>query len=489
MKFRILTAIAITAMAISACDEDINTIGASLTAQTDKLNFSTGIYQAYSRSVSADSVFSRNNACYFGSAKDPETDTYVKCEFMSQFNSLDSYGESLAMIDKVLSVDENGEVVADSCELWLYFDKTACYGDTLTPLKMNVLELDKPLSDAKTYYSNFDLKREGYIREDGLKKSVVFSIANLTYSDSIRSSSGYVDIARVKLDKPYTAKDGQQYDNYGTYVLRNFYAHPEYFSSSYRFIHNVCPGFFFELADGKDVMTNISRMELKVDFSAKADTTVYRIDMNFASTAEVLQTNKVTNDDEAINKLLRDDCTYLKSPAGIFTEVTLPVEDICRQHANDSLLSVKIAFQRQNSEEVVNGNLIEVPSEILMVPKDSLNHFFESKSFYDNKTTYIASLLKNGYEFSNIGNLITWMETSRANGLASDPYWVEKHPNWNKVMLVPISLIQSTTTSYYGTSSTTTTGLRNQMSLASTKLKGGANTPIDVEVVFAKFNQ
>lgn len=491
MKFKKLTAIALTAMALMSCDEDMNTIGASLTEQTDKLQFTTGIYKATSRSISADSVYSRNNACYFGSAKDTETDTYVKCEFMTQFNTLDNYSQFFSEIDEILSVDDDGKVVSDSCELWLYFDKSKCYGDSLSPVKMNILELEQPLSDTRTYYSNFDPKREGYIRKNGLKKSIAFTMANLTYSDSLRQTSNYADIARISLNAPYISKSGLQYNNYGTYIMQNFFEHPEYFSSSYRFIHNICPGFFFELSDGKNVMTNISRMELITYFSARRDTVIYdHLNMVFASTAEVLQTNKVTNDEEAIGRLLEDDgCTYLKTPAGIFTEVTLPADEISEQHANDSLLRVKIAFQRQNSGETASNTLLSVPSTVVMVPKDSLNHFFESKSLYDNKRTYMATLSKNSYEFSNIGNLITWMATIKAKGLASDPNWLNSHPDWNKVVLVPVSLVQSTTSDYYGNTSTTTTGLRNMMSLSSTKLMGGADNPIDIEVIFAKFSQ
>ena len=53
---------------------------------------------------------------------------------------------------------------------------------------------------------------------------------------------------------------------------------------------------------------------------------------------------------KALEDLVNDNsCTYLKSPAGIFTEVTLPVDEISQAHANDSLLSVSVTFNRQNS--------------------------------------------------------------------------------------------------------------------------------------------
>ena len=51
MKPKFLTAIAITAMAIVSCSVDTDTIGSSLTNETDKLEFSTRSFQAFSRSV------------------------------------------------------------------------------------------------------------------------------------------------------------------------------------------------------------------------------------------------------------------------------------------------------------------------------------------------------------------------------------------------------------------------------------------------------
>ena len=91
MKSRLFTAIAFTAMAIISCTEDTESIGSSVTNETDKLIFSTGVYNATSRSIFADSVYSKSFDCYLGKVKDPETNSYVKNEFMAQFNMLENF--------------------------------------------------------------------------------------------------------------------------------------------------------------------------------------------------------------------------------------------------------------------------------------------------------------------------------------------------------------------------------------------------------------
>ena len=82
------------------------------------------------------------------------------------------------------------------------------------------------------------------------------------------------------------------------------------------------------------------------------------------------------------------------------------------------------------------------------------------------------------------------MANAKRNGMARDPEWTAKHPNWNKVMLVPVTLVQTTASSSYYGSSTTTTGIRHNMSLTSTRLVGGSNNahdPVMLNVVYSRF--
>ena len=484
MKLRLFTAIAVTAMAMISCSEDTGIIGSSITNDTDILNFSTGTYSATSRSILADSVYSKTFDCYFGKVKDPETNSYVKNEFMAQFNMLETF--KLPARDSILSRADDGDIAPDSCEIWLIIDRSNCYGDSLTPLKIKVQELAKPVEDGE-YYSNFSPIDAGYIRNGGIQKSSTFTLANLHYKDSIRNLSTYIDFANIKLNDPYTAKDGNVYKNYGTYIMRQYYEHPEYFKNSYSFIHTIMPGFNFQVTDGLGVMAKVKEIDLQFYYSYKADTTYYT-SMFLASTPEVLQTERVVNDHEALKRLVDDNsCTYLKAPAGIFTEVTLPVDDISQTHANDSLLSVSMTFQRENSGITGNNYPISIPGNILMVQKDSLYSFFENKTMYDYKSSYLATLSKNAYSFSNIGNLITQMARQKAEGLKSDANWVATHPDWNKVVLVPIATATTTSSDSYGNKTTTITGVYNQMGLSSTKLVGGPNAPIEVKVIYANF--
>ena len=123
-----------------------------------------------------------------------------------------------------------------------------------------------------------------------------------------------------------------------------------------------------------------------------------------------------------------------------------------------------------------------------MVPKDSLYSFFESGNLYNNKTSYMATwgysassgTTDNSYTFRNISGLISAMYHAKQNSPSA---------NWNKVVLVPISLATTSTTSSSGTSSTTVSKVSNDMSLTTTRLVRGTATdsPIKINVIYSKF--
>lgn len=487
MKRNLLAGMAVAMMALSACNDETIDIGSTLTGETDKFSVSKGEFKVTTRSVMADSVLLRSSYCYLGKAKDADTRSYVTSEFMTQFNLLESF--SLPSPDDIVT-RHDGMVAADSCQLELFYD-LATSTDTLSAMKIRASELEVPMEENRRYYSNFDPVAEGLIRTDGIRADKVFTLADQTLSAAKRSSnSDYLSTIKVKLNKPYTDKNGKSYNNYGTYLMQQYYQHPEYFKNSYTFNHNVCPGFFFSVVDGEGVYTEISEMSIRFYFqrkTSKADSTsTYAVAL--AGTEEILQTTKITNDKEKLKQLAADNtCTYIKAPAGLYTEVTLPVDDVFRGHENDSVLTAFVDFVRIN--DMSGDKSFSVPSNLMMVPKDSLTSFFETQKLPDSKMTYSTSLTKstNDYSFTNISQLLHRLANIKQAGLKSDPDWVAHHPNWNKVLLVPVQVIMTTTSS-----TTAVSSYEHCVSLASTKLVGGSESPDDpikLTVVYANFNK
>lgn len=475
---RLLTVLVIAALTFAACDDTTEGIGGSITNKIDNINISNSAFNVTTKSIVAGAVLSRNNTGLIGKMKDPETGNYVKGDYMTQLSVLPTF--SVDTLDYIKQAN-NGSIEADSCYLLVSYN--ASYGDTIAPMKVTAYEMTKPMSEDKEYYSNYDAFKEGWVSENNPHWSSNYNLSNT--SD--------VKNFKIYLNKPYTTKDGKTYKNYGSYIMQTYAEHPEYFKTNYKFLHNVCPGFYIKNVGGTGNMAKIWNTELIFYWTRhktiNKDSTAVSIGYNrFDGTEEVLQLNKIENDTENLKKLAsQEDWTYLKSPAGIFTEVTLPIDDIMKGHEKDTLNTATISFPRLNNADEDNPYNFATPSTILMVQKDSLQSFFEKSKLADNRTSYTASYsstgtYKNAYTFQNIANLVSAMYKNKGKG-----------GNWNKVVLVPVNVI--TTTQGY---TTVISKINHDMSLASTRLKRGVITtdsngketsPIQIKVIYSKFKE
>lgn len=483
---RLLTVLVIAALTFAACDETTEGIGGSITNKIDNINISNSAFNVTTKSIVADSVLSRNNTGLIGKMKDPQTGNYVKGDYMTQLSVLPTF--SVDTLDYIKQAN-NGSIEADSCYLLVSYN--ASYGDTIAPMKVTAYEMTKPMAENQEYYSNYDAFEKGWVSESNQHWSSNYNLSNT--SD--------VKNFKIYLNKKYK-KDGKTYKNYGSYIMQTYAEHPEYFKTNYKFLHYVCPGFYIKNVGGTGNMAKIWNTELIFYWTRKKtinkDSTAVSIGYNrFDGTEEVLQLNKIENDKKSMEKLAsQEKWTYLKSPAGIFTEVTLPIDDIMKGHEKDTLNTATISFPRLNNENEDNPYNFATPSTILMVQKDSLQSFFEKSKLADSRTSYTASYsstgtYKNAYTFQNIANLVSAMYKNKGKG-----------ENWNKVVLVPVNVI--TTTQGY---TTVISKINHDMSLASTRLIVGtddpnkdyttdektgkkvASGPIRIKVIYSKFKE
>jgi hypothetical protein len=481
MKIKSLTCLAVAALALTACDDTTDTIGNSMSEITDNLAISTDTFLVSTRSVKAGSVLSKNTTAYLGKIRDPETNAYITGDGMIQFNTLvDEAIPGFTIFppkDNIIG-KENNQVVADSCNMILFFDHY--YGDSLRAMTMTAYEMARPMEEGTNYYSDFDPMANGFVRTNGLQQTKVYSLFDSNVSESERSQTGYMNYIKINLDKPYTDKDGATYNNYGTYIMRKYYENPNYFKNSYSFIHNVVPGFYFKNTSGLGSMAYVSKSQINVYYRFNTKDSldkVYRGSASFPGTEEVLQTTNITNDANAIDRLVADNsCTYLKTPAGIFTEATLPVDEIMQGHDSENINTAKVVFTRINNTTTSKYSL-GIPKQLLMIPAAEINSFFEQGKIPDSKTSFVASYdsKSNTYTFGNIAGMITAMDKNR------------EAENWNKVVLIPVSTTQVQDSS---TGLTVIQRIVHDMSLTSTKLVGGSQNPyapITISVIYSKF--
>ncbi len=481
MNIKYWASLALASFFLVSCDDTTDNIGSSLIDNVDKLHITTDTFTVSTRSIVADSVLSRNMTGYLGKVRDPETGAYLSSSFMTQFYSPENF--SFPDKDSIQSRDELGEVMADSCDIRLYYN--GFYGDSLATMKMSVYELTKPVEEQKFFYSNFNPEKE-YINGNENKTNKVYTLVDLNVDEKTRYSKDYMPAIRISLDKEY-----------GTKILKAYYDNPNAFKNAYSFIHDVMPGFYFKSVGGLGSMAYISLSQLNVYFrhkttttasdGTKRDTIITSVGA-FPGTEEVLQTTTVSNDKSTLQKLVSDNsCTYLKSPAGIFTEMRIPVKEIVEKqyigedgktysHKNDTINSAKVVLTRINNAQDSEYTLA-IPQTLLILPKADMYSFFEKKKVADFKTSFLATYNSstNTYTFNNIGGLVKYLYENGDRTKA----------DWDKVVIIPVKTT-------YNTTSTTKEliAVNHDMSLASTRLVGGLESKygdIKISVIYSKF--
>lgn len=471
----------ISLLFFSACTEDTDTIGTTLTDVEKTFNDTSYVYPVTSSSVKASNVFSRTRNGYLGMMKDIETGCYLTCNYMTQmrtmgkfqFPGIDSVYINPAKYDP--TIEKYKQIEADSCCLELYI--LSAIGDSLSPMKVSVHDMIKPYEEGVTYYVDFDPEQQGMVRtgSGAVNSCLTYTTSNHVYSDTQRASSSYSNHISIGLNDPYTDKDDptKTYKNYGTYLMRKFYdpATSSNFLNQYNFTHNICPGFYIKHEGGIGNIATIYVARLIVYFTSSIDNSV--MSSAFGGTEEVIQKSTLYQSGTQLQKLIDDaSCTYIKSPAGIWTELELPVEDIMNGHETDTLNTARMFIPRINNTTLSDYSF-KVPQTILMVPTDSVSYFFENKMVANYRNTYLSSYASktNGYTFGNISILISNMYKNKVAGNAS--------ANWNKVTLIPVETTYSTVSS----SSTVLTKVTHDMSMSSTKLQ---KDDIKISVIYSR---
>lgn len=465
-------------LAVSGCDEDTGTLG--IYPNNDAVSHSTAVYNFITRSVSMDNVLCNSTNCFLGNIIDPETNSQIQADFAAQFHTFENhkFPKKEVMFPQDGKDYSNESVSCDSCEIRIFFDSYYGDGNSLMKLEVYPLDINNIIEENQEIYSNVDL---GQFVKKGTEPLAVkmFTPIDYTLSDADRNSTSHNKNIQIKLPKEY-----------GDYLLNAYYTDPDNYKDSYSFIRNVCPGFYFKLKNGSGAMINVKVSALNVYFTyydaEKTDTT-YNGYSRFAATPEVIQATKFNNSD--LQDLVNDEsCTYLKTPAGICTEVTLPITEIYESHQTDSVSKARLTLTRINNKRPSDFSL-GIPQKLLLVRKDEMNTFFSERKVSDSRTSYTTTFdaVYNTYTFENICRLVSFCNKEKLDGMKlqgiSEEEWEKANPNWNKVVLIPVDI--TTTQDSYGY--TKEVSITHDMNMNSVRLVGGKNAIQQIQVIYSRF--
>jgi hypothetical protein len=388
----------------------------------------------------------------------------------------------------------------------LILSYSSYFGDSLTASRMSVYQLDKALDKEAAYYTDIDPTK--YYSQSGLLGRKAYTAVDLSQTDSVRSLSTYVpsltfvlsnEIGQSILDKSRECeKNGTDFSKEFMNLFKGIYVKSDYGDGTILYIDQIALNVIYECYVRDSDTGEILKMADEV-----TDSTAYSY-RSFVSTKEIIQANSFKSDKSVINnKVNETGWTYLKTPAGIYTQATLPLAKFEEKLSNDTLNVVKLAFTNYN--QVSDGTSafeMSAPDYVLLVREKDKDAFFKENKIADDVTSYLAQhngINTNQYVFSNLSQLVSYcLEEKRGaveqlanfgkiddvtdeNGqpVTTIEKWMEV-TKWDKVAIIPVTVDTD--------SSSNIVSVLNDLKPGYTKLKGGSTGgALDLEVTYTSF--
>ena len=463
MKLKYLYA-GLLATLIYSCDDTTTGIGDSTIAAGDSISAGAVIYNVHTRSILADSVYARTSTAYLGKYTDPQFGEF-SADFIAQFNCTDNF-EFPETVQEITSI-----------KMRMFYDNY--FGDSSNAMRMQIDTLDKviPEKELSTFYTSVDPAQ--YYNENSnpvarkafAAKGASASDTTIVNYDSFGNPTSY----------SYYWQDVKLPLTLGQHMFDKYKEDKNNYKNAEAFIKNVLKGFYVHCTHGDGTILYINDMQLHLNFKYLIESSSGKVDslVNgstiFAATKEVIQANHFQNSDRLKELVEEKDYTYLKTTAGIFTEVTLPIEEIAEMHMRDTLNAASITFTRYN-EKSESKYPMGIPQTLLMVRKCDMHKFFEKNETYDDQTSFIAQYVgssetANTYSFPNISPLITQCINEKQAS--------KNDADWNKVVLIPVKTETDSNGSIIG--------LKSNLDMESACLVGGEKNPIKMQILYTTF--
>lgn len=537
--------IALLAITFFGCDDNTAGLGLGMFPGSDQnINGKLTTYDVTTESVPAGQIYAMSNIGYVGKFTDDLFGTY-QAGFLSELNctkgmtfpgvyngtAFDSnnkptqtmVGEDGDDKDKedITFVEDNGKIIGNIHTIELYLWYSSYFGDSLTASRLSVYELGgngkETLNKDNAYYTNID--PNDFYDPQNILGTKAYTAVDLSVKDSIRKLSTYVPSVHVSFEKDAAIRIGKEiikkaYKSGTNFdrdklkeAFKGIYVKGDYGDGTILYIDDVQMNVVYKCY-AVDSITGLKlkKKVLEENETTPRDSTYYGYRM-FNSTREVIQANSLDNDQAAIDKCIKDpDLTYIKSPAGIFTQVTIPVSEIAENLQGDTLNAVKLGIPIYNETSDKKFGMTK-PRSVLLIRKKYKDTFFEKNQLSDGTISSLFNYADNTlsftqYTFNNITQMInncladreaarnllpmTFKVTDPVTGIEETKTattikeW-EDYSEWNKFVLIPVLVTKdaSSSNNYYGTSSSNIISIQHDLKPGYVRLKGGTKKGTD----------
>lgn len=407
---------------LGGCNDELSEVGSSIQPDGDKSFVYVDSFQLSAKTVLMDSVYARTTSGLLGEIYDPLYGN-IKSDYLCQFYCPENY--------QFQNTPLNG--VIDSMDLRIFY--SSWVGDSLTPMQVTVYPITTV--PERNFYTNVD--PEKYCDMQTVLGQKMYTAYDVTISDSVRNgltSTTYTPVVRVKLP----TEIGQDFYNE---TVNN----PGSFENQDAF-NQYFPGLYITNTFGSGNLLTVYQTSFfiyyryTVEGSAGQDSIVNGREQ-FNVTREVIQLNHVANANLEPLLLPDEKYTYMRTPAGVYTELTLPITEIKETVGSRFLNNLPLTLHAMPQENW--DYAFEPPSYLLLLPTDSVKGFFEQNKVENNETVFLSGIYDSStrtYTFGNISNLIK--------------YQLENAPDEDlQVSVIPVSR-ETQSDSYSGTEYTVT---------------------------------
>lgn len=418
-------------MMIAACNDDVSTIGSSLTQGEiniviDSIGLDTPIIPER-----ASVIDSRSTTCLVGRF-DVEDYGKLECNFVARMmcSSAIAYPDSLS-IERI-----------DSMKLLLRAPRDEVFGDSLAPQQIAVYKLTRQLPDDIT--NEFD--PTGYYDPQTplATRSYVLSALGMNNDYYLKATNRTI---------PLTPKNDVQW---ARDIIRQYQDDPSMFAWPSSF-SQYFPGLYVEQTFGRGCLINVSSADFNIYYHTLAEESyenedgetlkrqIHKTDSisPFALAPEVLSSNNIKYTPSAkIQNMVAAGDPIIVSPAGYVCRMTFPTKKlVARYFENDKSLGVisDLTF-RLPAEAIENDFGITPPPYLLMVKADEYEDFFSDGKLPDSKTSFYATYnaASGGYTFSSMREFIRpIVDKTEAEALAEED---------TEFVLVPVQIDSETYT-------------------------------------------
>ncbi|MFA7139672.1 MAG: DUF4270 domain-containing protein [Proteiniphilum sp.] len=443
-----------------SCNDTLDQVGFTIQPGMDSLTVGIDTMHLQARTVQLDSLFAKTKYPVLGEYVDPVFGS-VKSEYMGEFYLPESTGFKPGS-----TIDSVRVVVSYSSMM----------GDSLAPMELSVYELNRSLKGTRNYTH---INPENFADMTTLLGKAVFTGKNKTYRTETYTS-GYTtqtykvyDI-RVKLPLTLGERFLTEYNKPGHGQMTDADRFREFF-----------PGLYFTTSFGNSTILNVSFTTLYVHYhythekgSSTGQDTIRTDAMRLYVTPEVTQINTIRSSNQSLLEE-NDTHTYVKSPAGVVTEIIFPFTEIHKELKSKALNRAN--FSLYAMPDAMENPMVKIapPDYLLLINRDSLEGFFEGRKLRDNVTSFLSNKFDPttySYDFNNISMLINYYNRKMGDTPYDPVYY-----------LIPVDATYTTVQqSYYSSGSQVLTDLHNQMWPSAAMLDKRKGN-LKIELIFSNY--